>query len=153
MAHYDKLMTALFARIAVDEALPRPQQVLIKIPEHPIETEAGEVGRMYMQNQRSQKNESWFPYRPRGSFKNAYREEAGCLTHCTYPYEARLRWRNRSALLLVCVSLASHAYVSAATGLRLQSLREGQRRERTRKGGEEEKRTLSLAIVVRGART
>ena len=88
-----------------------------------------------------------------GVIENAFWEEAGCLTHCTYPYEARLRWRNRSALLLVCVFLASHAYVFATTGLRLQSLREGQRRERTRKGGEEEKRTLSSGIVIRGART
>ena len=55
--------------------------------------------------------------------------------------------------LLVCVFLASHAYVFATTGLRLQSLREGQRRERTRKGGKEEKRTFSSGIVVRGART
>ena len=74
-------------------------------------------------------------------------------TRRTYLIHGKCEIYWASALLLVCVSLVSHAYVFAATGLRLQSLREGQRRERTRKGGEEEKRTLSLGIVVRGART
>ena len=129
------------------------------IPEHPIETKAGKVGRMCMQNQRSQKNqtrwhESWFPYRLWGSLKMHFGRKQVASPTVLIP-----RKRDRDVVivphffLLVCVFLASHAYVFATTGLGLQSLCEGQRRERTRKGRKEEKRTFALGVVVRGART
>ena len=62
-------------------------------------------------------------------------EEAGCLTHCTYPYEARLRCRNRSALLPSCLCLPSFACLCLCDD-RPQAAKPARRTEE----GEDEKR-------------